>query len=235
MALCRLQTDACRRSSALLHPIDQGGGGSALAAILQKPTLTPPSLVVLWIQTDSILERLFEGAPACVNKLSGATDDVLALRSLIGTSHQAIRALGLPVLPPFERFGNRIVNSYVPPPGLPKYREPAHVPGDQWVWVIHVAPLVVWMLSSSDAPKLFMPTFRTSVRDYRNGIATWRGLISISVWVFPAIHHPGGLLIGFCSANLTFRNKDEMLSRAKRSPTPMVRRARLSEGVFVFP
>jgi hypothetical protein len=58
----------------------------------------------------------------------------------------------------------------------------------------------------------------------------WRGLISISAWVVPAIHHPDGLLIGFCAANLTFRNKHKMLSRAKRSPTPMVRRARLSES-----
>jgi hypothetical protein len=91
-------------------------------------------------------------------------------------------------------------------------------------------PLVVWTLPFSDAPTLLMPTFRTSVRDYRNGIAMWRGNISISVWVFPAIHHPDGLLIGFCAANLTFRNKHKMLSRAKRSPTPMVRRARLSES-----
>jgi hypothetical protein len=51
------------------------------------------------------------------------------------------------------------------------------------------------MLPFSDAPKLFIPTLRTSVRGYRNGIAMWRGLISISIWVFPTIHHLDGLLM----------------------------------------
>jgi hypothetical protein len=64
------------------------------------------------------------------------------------------------VLPPFERFGNRIVSSLVLAPGLPQYRELAHVPGDQWMWVVaSTCPPAIWMLPASDAQKLFSPHF----------------------------------------------------------------------------
>jgi hypothetical protein len=63
--------------------------------------------------------RLFDGVPDRVNKLSDAADDALVLRSLIGTSHHTIHALGLPVLPLLEGFGNGIVSSLVSAPGLP--------------------------------------------------------------------------------------------------------------------
>jgi hypothetical protein len=59
---------------------------------------------------------------------------------------------------------------------------------------------------SLDAPELFMPTFWTHKGDHCDSVATWRGLIDTSVWVFPAVHHPDGLLICFRSANLTFHH-----------------------------
>jgi lysozyme family protein len=71
----------------------------------------------LWIQT---LERLLNGVPDRVNQVSDASDDALALRSLIGTSHCTICALGLPVLPLFKGFGNGIKGRHVSTPRLPK-------------------------------------------------------------------------------------------------------------------
>jgi hypothetical protein len=46
---------------------------------------------------------------------------------------------------------------------------------------------------------LFMSTFRTHKGDYCDSVATWW----TAYWyVCPAVHHPNGLFICFCSANL---------------------------------
>jgi hypothetical protein len=94
-----------------------------------------------------------------------------------------------------------------------------------------------WILHSSKAPKLLMPTFRASVRDHCNSIATWWGSICSPVRILPAIHDPDGLFYDCGSTNLTFHYGLSIRllqpASAKRSPTPMVRRARLSKGVFL--
>jgi hypothetical protein len=62
------------------------------------------------------------------------------------------------------------------------------------------------MLPTSDSPILLMPTFRTYKGDYFDSVAAWWGLVRAFVWVFPAIHNPDGLFIGFCPTNLTFHH-----------------------------
>jgi hypothetical protein len=59
------------------------------------------------------------------------------------------------------------------------------------------------MLPASDAPKLFMPTFRTYEKDYCDGIAVWWAYYYVCQG-FSYIHNPDELFIYFCSANLTY-------------------------------
>jgi hypothetical protein len=59
--------------------------------------------------------------------------------ALVPRSHQTIHPLGLPILPLFEGFGSGIGGHHVSAPRLPKYRELAHMPGNQWMRVIHVS------------------------------------------------------------------------------------------------
>jgi hypothetical protein len=48
-----------------------------------------------------------------------------------------------------------------------------------------------------------MPTFRAHKGNYCDSVAAWWRLIGTSVRIFPAIHNPDWLFIGFRSANLT--------------------------------
>jgi hypothetical protein len=77
--------------------------------------------------TERVPGPFFTSVPERVNELTDASDDALALRSLIGSSHQAIRTLGLTVLPLRVGFLNRIEGRQVSAPRLPKYLELAHL------------------------------------------------------------------------------------------------------------
>jgi hypothetical protein len=128
LRLTAARVDDCRGTSAIVQPLKYPEFPEVTATAdraSEVPDYQRPPLRhhwwCLWTQTDQywILERLFDGVPDRVNELSDTADDALALRSLIGTSHQTIHALSLPVLPLLEGFGNGIVSSLVSAPGLP--------------------------------------------------------------------------------------------------------------------